>query len=62
MGLETNPQMKPNTFLNKNSIVFEFVSLNETDDIIIKRKTLKYFYILLKEKYGSRKKKFPNFL
>jgi hypothetical protein len=42
--------MKPNTFLNKNSIVFEFVSLNETDDIIIKRKTLLQILSNKKEK------------
>ena len=50
MGLETNLKMKPNTFLNKNSIVFEFVSLNETDDIIIKRKTLLQILSNKKEK------------
>ena len=61
MGSGPNPQMKLNTFWNKNIIVFNLVLLIEHNDIIIKRKTLKYFYILLKEKYGSRKKNFPIF-
>ena len=45
--------MKPNTFWNKNNTVFECALLIETDDIIIKRNTLQYFYRAIKEKYES---------
>ena len=61
MGLGPNPQMKPNAFWNKYNIAFNFISLIEHNDIIMKRKTLQYFYKLTKEKYGNRKKKFPIF-
>ena len=45
-------------FYSINNTIFCYVLLIETDEIIIKRKTLQYLYKLIKKKYGTRKKYF----
>ena len=54
--------MKSNTFWNKNNIIFDYVSLVGTNDIIIKRKTLLLILPIFKETIGNRKNIFSSFV
>ena len=54
--------MKSNTFWNKNNIIFDYVSLVGTNDIIIKRKTLLLVLPIFKETIGNRKNIFSSFV